>query len=71
MEIVTIIFILLYMLSAAGYFAYLFLQKDYLQRAGFFILLAGFLLPFPGSESSGNSYGGRMGYCRSLFNNPV
>lgn len=43
MEIVTIIFILLYMLSAAGYFAYLFLQKDYLQRAGFFILLAGFL----------------------------
>ena len=43
MEIVTIFFILLYMLSAAGYFAYLFLQKDYLQRTGFFILLAGFL----------------------------
>jgi cytochrome c-type biogenesis protein CcsB len=44
MEIVTIIFILLYMLSAAGYFAYLFLQKDFLQKTGFFILLAGFLL---------------------------
>ena len=43
MEIVTIIFILLYMLSAAGYFAYLFLQKDYLQKTGFYILLAGFL----------------------------
>jgi len=44
MEIVTIIFILLYMLSATGYFTYLFLQKDYLQKTGFFILLAGFLL---------------------------
>ncbi|MCP4370504.1 MAG: c-type cytochrome biogenesis protein CcsB [Deltaproteobacteria bacterium] len=44
MEIVTIIFILLYMLSAVGYFTYLFLQKDYLQKSGFFILFAGFLL---------------------------
>ena len=43
MEIVTIITTLLYMLSAAGYFAYLFLQKDYLQKTGYFILLAGFL----------------------------
>ena len=43
MEIVKIIFILLYMLSAAGYFAYLFLQKDYLQKTGFLILFAGFL----------------------------
>jgi cytochrome c-type biogenesis protein CcsB len=43
MEIVTIITILLYMLSAAGYFTYLFLQKDYLQKTGYFILLAGFL----------------------------
>ncbi|NNK84924.1 MAG: cytochrome c biogenesis protein CcsA, partial [Desulfobacterales bacterium] len=43
MEIVTIIFILLYMLSTAGYLTYLFLQKDYLQKTGFFILLAGFL----------------------------
>jgi cytochrome c-type biogenesis protein CcsB len=42
MEIAIIIFILLYMLSAAGYFAYLFLQKDYLQKTGYFILLAGF-----------------------------
>ena len=44
MEIVTIIFILLYMLSTAGYFTYLFLQKDYLQKTGSIILLAGFLL---------------------------
>lgn len=43
MEIVTIIFILLYMLSTAGYLTYLFLQKDYLQKTGFFILLSGFL----------------------------
>jgi cytochrome c-type biogenesis protein CcsB len=44
MEILTIIFILLYMFSAVGYLIYLFLQKEYLQKAGFFILLAGFLL---------------------------
>ena len=38
-----IITILLYMLSAAGYFAYLFFQKDYLHRVGFYLILAGFL----------------------------
>lgn len=43
MEFVIIIIILLYMLSAAGYFAYLFFQKDYLHRAGFYLILAGFL----------------------------
>ena len=43
MEIVIILTIFLYMLSAAGYFTYLFFQKDYLHRAGFFLILAGFL----------------------------
>jgi cytochrome c-type biogenesis protein CcsB len=43
MESIIIVSILLYMLSTAGYFAFLFLQKDYLHRAGFFLLLAGFL----------------------------
>ena len=33
-----------YMLSSAAYMAYLFFQKNYLQKAGFCILLAGFLL---------------------------
>ena len=40
---VIVISILLYMLSAAGYLAYLLLQKNALQRAGFFLLLAGFV----------------------------
>jgi cytochrome c-type biogenesis protein CcsB len=39
---VIVISIVLYMLSAAGYLAYLLLQKNALQRAGFFLLLAGF-----------------------------
>ncbi len=34
---------LLYMLSTAGYLIYLFLQKGYLQRLGYALLLAGFL----------------------------
>jgi cytochrome c-type biogenesis protein CcsB len=42
MEAAVIISILLYLLSAAGYLAYLFIQKGYLQRAGFIALLAGF-----------------------------
>ena len=40
---VIVISIVLYMLSAAGYLAYLLLQKNALQRAGFFLLLAGFV----------------------------
>ena len=36
--------ILFYMLSAAAYFAYLFLQKDFLQKAGYTLMLIGFLL---------------------------
>ncbi|MGD2268864.1 MAG: c-type cytochrome biogenesis protein CcsB [Desulfobacterales bacterium] len=43
MDIIIIIALLLYMLSAAGYFAYLFFQKNYLHRAGYFLILAGFL----------------------------
>lgn len=43
MNTVIIIIILFYMLSTAGYFAYLVFQKDYLQRAGYYLLLTGFL----------------------------
>ena len=43
MQLILIITILLYMLSAAGYLAYLFLQKDYLQRFSF-CMLTGCLL---------------------------
>ena len=43
MEILIIITIFFYMLSTAGYFAYLFLQKNYLQKAGFYLISGGFL----------------------------
>ena len=43
MEAVLILSIVLYMFSTVGYCAYLFLQKDYLQRLGFFVLLVGFI----------------------------
>lgn len=43
MEAAIIISILLYLLSAAGYLAYLLLQKNYLQRSGFIVLLGGFV----------------------------
>jgi cytochrome c-type biogenesis protein CcsB len=43
MEILIILTILFYMFSSAAYCAYLFLQKDVLQRCGYFILAAGFL----------------------------
>lgn len=43
MEIVIIFTIFFYLMSTAGYFAYLFLQKNYLNRAGYFLLIAGFL----------------------------
>jgi len=43
MESIIFISVVMYMLSAAAYGAYLFLQKDFLQRAGFFILLVGFI----------------------------
>jgi cytochrome c-type biogenesis protein CcsB len=43
MEILTNITIFLYMVGTAGYFAYLFFQKDYLQRTGYGTLCAGFI----------------------------
>ena len=43
MESIILISILLYLLSMAGYFAFLFVQKDYFQSTGFFLLLVGFL----------------------------
>jgi len=43
MEIVFILAILFYLTSAAGYFAFLFLQKALLHRSGYFLLLAGFM----------------------------
>ncbi|MGD8338477.1 MAG: c-type cytochrome biogenesis protein CcsB, partial [Desulfobacterales bacterium] len=43
MEVLIIVTILFYMLSAAGYFAYLFFQEDYLHRAGYLLVLAGFI----------------------------
>jgi cytochrome c-type biogenesis protein CcsB len=42
MEVLIIVTILLYMLSAAGYFAYLFFQENYLHRASYLLVLAGF-----------------------------
>ena len=43
MEILIILTILFYMLSTATYFVYLFLQKNYLHRMGYFILVSGFI----------------------------
>ena len=43
MELLIIITILFYMLSTAGYFAYLFLQKNFLHLVAFYLLMAGFL----------------------------
>ena len=43
MEILIIITILFYMLSTVAYFGFLFLQKDYAQRIGYYLILAGFL----------------------------
>lgn len=42
MHIVFILAILLYMLSVGGYFAYLFLQREWLHQAGNALLIAGF-----------------------------
>ena len=43
MEIAINTAIFLYMIGTAGYFAYLFFQKDFLQKTGFGLLCAGFL----------------------------
>ena len=43
MQILFVLAILCYMFSSAGYFAYLFLQRDLLQRVAFGLLSAGFV----------------------------
>ena len=43
MEILIIITILFYMVSTVAYFAFLFLQRNYAQRIGYFLIMAGFL----------------------------
>ena len=43
MELFKTISIFFYLLSTAGYVAYLFRQKEYLHRAGSYLLIAGFL----------------------------
>jgi len=42
-EPVLLVVIIFYMLSTIGYLIYLFLQKDYLQKSGFYLLATGFL----------------------------
>jgi len=44
MDYLILITIIFYMLSTAGYIAYLFAQKDYLQRTAYYLLAVGFLL---------------------------
>jgi hypothetical protein len=43
MEILIIFAILFYMVSTVAYFAFLFLQRNYAQRIGYFLIMAGFL----------------------------
>lgn len=43
MEPVLLVVIIFYLLSTIGYLIYLFLQKDYLQKTGFYLLASGFL----------------------------
>ncbi len=43
MEILTNLTILMYTFGTAGYFAYLFAQKEYLQKTGYGLLFAGFI----------------------------
>ena len=44
METVNTLTVFLYLLSTAGYLMYLFLQKNFLQKTGYGLLLAGFIL---------------------------
>lgn len=44
MEYMVVVVIVFYLLSTASYLVYLFLQKEPLQQAGYYLLLAGFLL---------------------------
>jgi len=43
MKAFELIIIIFYLLSAAKYFAYLFFQKEYLHKAGFYLLIGGLL----------------------------
>jgi cytochrome c-type biogenesis protein CcsB len=43
MQILTVLAILFYVLSAAAYFAFLFIQKDYLHRSAYAALAIGFI----------------------------
>lgn len=43
MEPIFLLVIICYILSTIGYLIYLFLQKDFLQKAGFYLLATGFL----------------------------
>jgi cytochrome c-type biogenesis protein CcsB len=43
MEVAIIVTILIYMLSTAAYFTYLFLQHNYLHKTGYVLLVVGFL----------------------------
>ncbi|MCK7505809.1 MAG: hypothetical protein MZV70_18150 [Desulfobacterales bacterium] len=74
MEAAIIISILLYLFSAAGYLAYFLLQKNDLQRAGFFLLLGGFVFhtarprlglrpagPHPGDQHARDAVARRLG----------
>ena len=44
METVNTLTVFLYMSSTAGYLLYLFLQRNFLQKSGYLLLLAGFIL---------------------------
>ena len=44
MDTINTLTVFLYMLSTAGYIMYLFLQKNFLQKSGYMLLLGGFIL---------------------------
>ena len=43
MEPVLLVVIIFYLLSTIGYLIYLFFQKDFLQKTGFYLMVGGFL----------------------------
>ena len=44
MQILFVLAVLCYMFSSAGYFAYLFIQRDVMHTVGYGLLVAGFVL---------------------------
>ena len=68
MQIAFIAAILLYMLSSAAYFAYLFIQRDRLQQIGGLLLMVGFAghRPRAGQQSSRNAFHDGLGRGRGL-----